>query len=120
MIVCFILLCLNDVQYTPSVPGQVISMMKPFHKYFSEFTPTEYTPYLLLFDFNVPSFVPVLFGIFTPVSFMANGLFTNHLVGDNGIKHPFDTNQLQFSSLFVVHFIIIIAAIFYWANQIFS
>ena len=120
MLVCFILLCLNDVQPTLPPSSEVMSLMGPFYKYFAAYIPQDFSAYLLLFDFKVPSFVPVLFGIFTPFSFMASGLFTNHLVGEDGIKHRFETNQLQYSAMFIVNLLVLILSIVYWVNEIFN
>ena len=78
----------------------------------------EADPYYELFNYTVPAFLPVLFGIVTPCCFTANGMLTKHLT--SRLKHPFNPSTLAFSSYLIVNLIILIGAIIFWADVIFS
>lgn len=57
------------------------------------------------------TWVPVLFGIITPMSFTANGMLTKHLCSE---KMGFNPNTMSYSAYFIVNFLVIIVAIPYW------
>jgi hypothetical protein len=59
----------------------------------------------------LPVWIPVIFGIVTPISFTSSGLLVKHLK-----KHQkdFDASTISFSSYFVVNVIVILFAIGYW------
>eukprot|EP00356_Strombidium_inclinatum_P000909 CAMPEP_0170512328 /NCGR_PEP_ID=MMETSP0208-20121228/66789_1 /TAXON_ID=197538 /ORGANISM="Strombidium inclinatum, Strain S3" /LENGTH=203 /DNA_ID=CAMNT_0010795947 /DNA_START=362 /DNA_END=970 /DNA_ORIENTATION=+ len=61
----------------------------------------------------MPTWVPVLFGVITPMSFTANGMLVKHLTGD---KMKFDPSTLSFSAYFSVNILILIAAVWYWVK----
>ena len=63
------------------------------------------------------SWVPVLFGIITPIAFTANGMLTKHLS-----KHQanFNASTISFSSYLVVNIVVMIFAIPYWCLVEFS
>ena len=61
----------------------------------------------------MPTWVPVIFGVVTPMCFTANGMLVKHLTGP---KMGFDASILSFSSYLVVNLIIVIVAIVYWVK----
>jgi drug/metabolite transporter (DMT)-like permease len=65
----------------------------------------------------VPTWVPVIFGLITPVSFTCNGILTKHLTSD---KVGFNPSTISFSAYFVVNIIVLIVAIPYWVQVDFS
>ena len=80
--------------------------------------PKETDPYIDLFNYSVPAFVPVLFGLVTPTFFTANGMLTKHLTGR--LKYPFDPSTLSFGAYLITNLIILIGAIVFWVDVIFS
>lgn len=58
-----------------------------------------------------PTWVPVLFGLITPVSFTTNGILTKHLTSD---KVNFKPSTISFTSYFIVNVLVLIVAIPYW------
>ena len=65
----------------------------------------------------VGSWVPILFGIITPISFTANSMLTKHL---SVHQVGFNASQFSFSSYLVVNVIVLIVAIPYWCLVEFS
>lgn len=73
---------------------------------------------------KMPTWVPVLFGVLTPVFFTINGMLTKHLTGHRrkGAKpltseekrRVFAPDNLSFTSYIVVNIIVLVAAIPYW------
>lgn len=78
----------------------------------------------------LPSWIPVVFGVLTPVFFTTNGILTKHLTGTRKPGEPaltenekdklFDASTIAFSAYFVVNIVILIAAIPYWVLVHFS
>ena len=72
----------------------------------------------------MPTWVPVLFGVLTPVFFTSNGILTKHLTGhrrkgalpltQDEKRRVFDSGDLGFTSYIVVNLIVLVAAIPYW------
>ena len=72
----------------------------------------------------MPTWVPVLFGVLTPIFFTTNGALTKHLTGHRrkGAKpltaeeqrRVFDAGNLSFTAYLVTNVIVLIAAIPYW------
>ena len=65
----------------------------------------------------MPSWVPVLFGVCTPITFTANSMLTKHL---SIHQANFNASTISFSSYLVVNIIVIIFAIPYWCLVEFS
>lgn len=64
-----------------------------------------------------PSWIPVLFGLITPVGFTTSGILTKHLVSD---RVKFDPSTISFSAYFLVNTIVLMFAIPYWKNVEFN
>ena len=63
--------------------------------------------------------MPVLFGILTPVAFCSSNILLRYLTAeDKGIK--FNGTTISMTAYFWVNLIILIAAIVYWQSHIFS
>lgn len=61
----------------------------------------------------LPVWMPVLFGILTPVVFCSNGLLLRYITDDKkGIK--FNGTTISMSAVFAVNLILLIFAIFFW------
>jgi len=65
----------------------------------------------------LPTWVPVLFGLITPLSFTANGLIVKSLTSDEMKFHP---SNLSFSAYFLVNCLVLVGAIIYWTNYDFD
>lgn len=66
---------------------------------------------------TAPAWIPVLFGLVTPMTFCSNGILTKH------ITHPrigFNASRLSFNVYFAVNLLIMIYAIIYWQNNPFN
>jgi drug/metabolite transporter (DMT)-like permease len=63
--------------------------------------------------YPISPWVPVVFGIITPIGFSTNGILVKHLVGP---KVRFDTSTLAFTGYFVVNVIVIIFALIFWSS----
>ena len=63
--------------------------------------------------YPISAWVPVVFGIITPIGFSTNGMLAKHLVGP---KVRFDTSTLAFTGYFVVNVIVIISAMVFWSS----
>ena len=61
-----------------------------------------------------PTWVPVIFGIITPMSFTTNGILTKTLTND---RIKFDPSTLSFGSYFIVNIMVLIVAIPYWYSN---
>ena len=61
--------------------------------------------------------IPVLFGIATPMFFTTNGLLTKHLTSE---RIGFNASTISFTSYFIVNVIVMIVAIPYWSMYGFS
>ena len=59
------------------------------------------------------SWIPVLFGLITPVSFTTSGILTKHLTSD---RVKFDPSTISLSAYFLVNIIVLAFAIPYWNN----
>lgn len=78
----------------------------------------------------LPSWIPVIFGVLTPVFFTTSGILTKHLTGTRREGEPlpskeekdrfFDASNISFSSYIVVNIVILCAAIPYWHYVHFS
>jgi drug/metabolite transporter (DMT)-like permease len=78
----------------------------------------------------LPSWIPVVFGVLTPVFFTTNGILTKHLTGTRKEGEPaltekekmklFEPSNIAFSAYIVVNIVILIAAIPYWVLVHFS
>ena len=66
---------------------------------------------------TMPTWVPVIFGLVTPMFFTINGILTKHLTSD---KIGFDPSRISFSSYLLVNVIVMIFAIPYWIHYGFS
>lgn len=60
---------------------------------------------------TIPTWIPVIFGLVTPMFFCTNGILTKSLTND---KIGFDPSILSSSAYFVTNALIMIAAIPYW------
>lgn len=60
---------------------------------------------------TVPTWVPVLFGVVTPMTFCTNGILTKHITSP---RVGFDPSRLSFNVYFLVNLLILIYAIIYW------
>jgi drug/metabolite transporter (DMT)-like permease len=65
---------------------------------------------------TVPVWVPILFGLLTPVCFTTNGLLTKHLTNTVG----FNPSRLCFNSYFIVNLLVAIVAVFYFQSHPFD
>lgn len=64
-----------------------------------------------------PIWIPIVFGILTPVTFTVNGILTKHLTGD---KMKFNPSTISFSAYLLVNIIVLLCAIPYWQAIPFS
>jgi drug/metabolite transporter (DMT)-like permease len=64
-----------------------------------------------------PAWIPVLFGLITPLSFTSNGILTKHLTSK---EVNFNASTISFSSFALVNVIIMIFAVIYWMSNPFS
>ena len=67
--------------------------------------------------YDTPMWIPVLFGIATPMFFTTNGLLTKHLTSE---RIGFNASTISFTSYFIVNVIVMIVAIPYWSMYGFS
>jgi len=65
----------------------------------------------------MPTWVPVIFGVITPMFFCTNGILTKHLTSE---KVGFVPSTISFSAYLFVNILVMIAAIPYWMNNGFS
>lgn len=65
----------------------------------------------------LPTWIPVLFGVVTPVFFTISGYLTKNLTED---RIGFDPSTLSFSAYFGVNTLILIFALIYWNTVTFS
>lgn len=65
----------------------------------------------------LPTWIPVLFGVVTPIFFTISGYLTKQLCDSNV---GFNPSTLSFSSYFGVNSLILIFALFYWNTVAFS
>ena len=61
----------------------------------------------------IPAWVPVLFGILTPIGISTQNMLAKHLAGPN-IR--FNPTTLSFSAYLLVNTIVMICAIVYWVK----
>lgn len=87
IIVCTIVVNLKDVFESPTIDTSVV------HK--------------------TPIWVPVLYGLLTPLCFTASGMLTKHCCNE---KIGFKPQRLAFQSCLIVNVIIIIVGSFYWTK----
>ena len=66
---------------------------------------------------KTPFWIPILFGILTPLCFTTSGILTKHLTSD---RINFNPSTISFSAYFIVNVIVIIFAIPYWMKYGFS
>ena len=59
----------------------------------------------------MPAWIPVLFGIITPLAFTANGILIKHLTSESV---GFDSSRASSSVFFIGNFVILCVAIPYW------
>lgn len=59
-----------------------------------------------------PTWVPVLFGLITPISFTTNGVLTKHLTSD---RVNFNASTLSFNAYLVVNALVLLVAVPYWS-----
>jgi len=64
-----------------------------------------------------PAWIPVVFGIVTPIMFSINGMFTKKVVSP---EVGFDASDISFTSFAMVKILVLFAAIPYWINVEFS
>lgn len=93
MILCSILISLNSFIYPVAETDTAISE-----------APT------------VSVWIPIIFGLVTPVFFTLNGLLTVHLTSKTG----FNSSRISFNSYFIVNVIITIVAVFYYQTHYFD
>ena len=60
-----------------------------------------------------PAWIPVIFGIVTPIMFTTNGMFTKKVVSP---EVGFDPSDISFTSFAIVKALVLIAAIPYWVQ----
>lgn len=65
----------------------------------------------------IPTWIPVVIGIITPLTFTANGMLIKHMTSE---KVGFITNRVSCSVFLIVNIIILIVAIPYWKNVEFT
>lgn len=69
----------------------------------------------------LPVWIPVVFGVLTPVSFTANGILTKYMSEKSEKQGKvFDASTISFSSYIVVNVIVMFFAIPYWYNVEFN
>jgi drug/metabolite transporter (DMT)-like permease len=66
---------------------------------------------------RVPTWIPVIFGIVTPIAFTVSGMLTKHLSSE---RVGFDISTLAFTCYLVVNVVVLIIAIPYWSSYGFS
>jgi drug/metabolite transporter (DMT)-like permease len=59
------------------------------------------------------SWLPIVFGLLTPVAICLNGVFTKYVTGD---ELKFNPTRISFTCFFIVNVVILIAGVIYW-NQ---
>jgi hypothetical protein len=64
----------------------------------------------------LPIWIPVLFGVVTPVFFTISGYLTKDLADNKG----FNPSTLSFSAYFIVNVLVLFFAVFYWVYIAFS
>ena len=65
----------------------------------------------------MPVWIPVIFGVITPISFTSSGMLVKHLTLHQA---NFNASTISFTSYFVVNVIVLIFAIPYWVMVDFS
>ena len=64
-------------------------------------------------EVQYPSWIPVVFGLITPMSFCSNAMLAKNLTSE---RIGFDPSTLSMSSIISVNFIILVIAIAYWVQ----
>lgn len=85
----------------------IISVSRLFEKDKTSFSEKEEISNIL------PSWIPALFGILTPVCFTASGILSKHLTGP---RINFKASTLSFTSYLIVNIFIAIGAVIYWVH----
>ena len=67
-------------------------------------------PYLTA---TIPTWIPVIFGLVTPMSFCTNGMLTKYITQE---RIGFNPSRLSFNVYLVVNIIVLIFAIPYWQS----
>ena len=65
----------------------------------------------------LPTWIPVLFGIITPMAFTANGMIIKSLTSE---RMGFNPSNLSFGAYFIVNCIVMVGAVYYWINYEFD
>lgn len=95
IMMCAILLSLSSVIYPPDISNTKTTLN--VHK--------------------LPAYVPVIFGVLTPVFFTLFGMTQKHMTSE---RVGFDPSFISNSAVFSVNVIILVVAIFYWSGAHFQ
>ena len=63
---------------------------------------------------QAPTWVPVIFGIVTPIMFTANGILSKHLTSE---RINFNASTLSFTSYLLVNIVVLLVGIPYWRDH---
>ena len=66
---------------------------------------------------QIPTWIPAVFGLITPVFFSVNGVLTKTLTSE---KVGFNATRISFTSYLYVNIVLLVAAIPYWNSVYFS